>query len=136
MTQDPKEQSLSESHLPNPYFNPSSFATVSKSKPSNSKDLKGTGEDLIVMHLILRSEGLMEARKKRKQHKQHLLSWTCVSAIGPASALLQYDYRLCSLKVPMVEGKEIQSLPSTGQPTGEDTASIILHLLEVKERGK
>lgn len=39
-------------------------------------------------------------------------------------------------KAPKVERKEIQSLPPTWLPAGDDAASIILHSLQVKELEK
>lgn len=50
--------------------------------------------------------------------------------------LHQDDDTLCSLKVPKEEGREIQSLSLTWEPAEDNTASIILHSLQVKEKGE
>lgn len=86
------------------------------------------------MHLILRSEGLVEARK-RKEAERYLLAWGHTSAAGLLWAVLQYDYRPCSLKSPQGRGKG-DSESSTWLPAGDDAASIILHSLQVKELEK
>lgn len=52
------------------------------------------------------------------------------------AVLRQDDDRLRSLKVPKAEGREIQSLPLTWEPAEDYTASIILHSLQVKEKGE
>lgn len=75
--------------------------------------------------------------KPERGRKQNSISWPAPVLVLQVSRGQYFnDYRLCSLKVPKVEGKEIQSLPRTCQPAGDNAASIILHSLQVKELGK
>ena len=142
MTQDPKEQSLSHFHTCLiPIRTLLHLPRSQKCNPSNSKDLKGTREDLMVMHLIiLRTEGLVGSQKEGSSADsiscpEHLLvlqpphpPWANITSVWLQSLLPEG---------PHGRGKgDSQSLPPTGQPTGEDIASIILHLLQVKEWGK
>lgn len=138
MTQNPKEQSLSESHcclipmmalLHLPCFKKASPTTAKTSEEDKIRTWKSCT-------LSLGVKDWQKPERERKQSRQHVLAWTCASAAGPPTwAVLHQDYRLLPEGTQGRGKGNSKSLPPTWEPAGDYIASISLHSLQVKEKG-
>lgn len=131
MSQNPKEQSLSDSYcclihsLLWPFF---TWPQSQKASPTIAKAWRVQGKNLWSCTFFLVAEDWQS--QKEGGSRAESTSWSPTWA-----ELHQDDYRLCSLQVPQAKGKgESKSLPPTWEPGGDDTASIILHTLPWSKR--
>lgn len=132
MSQNPKEQSLSDSYcclmhsLLWPFF---TWPQSQKASPTIAKAWRVQDKNLWSCTFSLVAEDW------QSQEEEGSRAWS-ISWCPAGAELHQDDHRLCSLKVPQAKEKRgSKSFPPTWEPGGDDIASIILHSLPVKQKG-